>query len=69
MKKPFFKLIHVFVIDYPIFIFLQIVGYLTESALILGFEPPQSSEGLMASAARDALKKIKTWEQIIGKIS
>ncbi|CAH0588795.1 unnamed protein product [Chrysodeixis includens] len=47
----------------------EIVGYLTESALILGFEPPQSSEGLMASAARDALKKIKTWEQIIGKIS
>nr|XP_049702787.1 SET domain-containing protein SmydA-8 isoform X1 [Helicoverpa armigera]XP_049702791.1 SET domain-containing protein SmydA-8 isoform X1 [Helicoverpa armigera]XP_049702794.1 SET domain-containing protein SmydA-8 isoform X1 [Helicoverpa armigera] len=47
----------------------EIVRYLTESALILGFEPRQSSEGLMASAARDALKKIKTWEQIIGKIS
>ncbi|CAH2044304.1 unnamed protein product, partial [Iphiclides podalirius] len=47
----------------------EIVRYLTESALILGFEPSQSSEGLMASAARDALKKIKTWEQIIGKIS
>ncbi|CAG4982109.1 unnamed protein product [Colias eurytheme] len=47
----------------------EIVGYLTESALILGFEPSQSPEGLMASAARDALKKIKTWEQIIGKIS
>ncbi|KAJ8712607.1 hypothetical protein PYW07_005449 [Mythimna separata] len=47
----------------------EIVRYLTESALILGFEPAQSSEGLMASAARDALKKIKTWEQIIGKIS
>ncbi|CAG9129457.1 unnamed protein product [Plutella xylostella] len=47
----------------------EIVGYLTESALILGFEPPQSPEGLMAAAARDALKKIKTWEQIIGKIS
>ncbi|XP_026756195.1 SET domain-containing protein SmydA-8-like isoform X1 [Galleria mellonella] len=47
----------------------EIVGYLTESALILGFEPAQSSEGLMASAARDALKKIRTWEQIIGKIS
>ncbi|KAM3956978.1 SET and MYND domain containing, arthropod-specific, member 4 [Aphomia sociella] len=47
----------------------EIVGYLTEAALILGFEPAQSSEGLMASAARDALKKIRTWEQIIGKIS
>ncbi|XP_035444080.2 SET domain-containing protein SmydA-8 isoform X1 [Spodoptera frugiperda] len=47
----------------------EIVKYLTESALILGFEPSQSSEGLMATAARDALKKIKTWEQIIGKIS
>ncbi|CAG4942892.1 unnamed protein product [Parnassius apollo] len=47
----------------------EIVSYLTESALILGFEPSQSSEGLMAAAARDALKKIKTWEQIIGKIS
>ncbi|KAL0822091.1 hypothetical protein ABMA28_005455 [Loxostege sticticalis] len=47
----------------------EIVGYLTEAALILGFEPEKSSEGLMAAAARDALKKIKTWEQIIGKIS
>ncbi|KAJ0174415.1 hypothetical protein K1T71_009523 [Dendrolimus kikuchii] len=47
----------------------EIVNCLTESALILGFEPSQSSEGLMASAARDALKKIRTWEQIIGKIS
>ncbi|XP_068617867.1 SET domain-containing protein SmydA-8 [Battus philenor] len=47
----------------------EIVSYLTESALILGFEPSQSSEGLMATAARDALRKIKTWEQIIGKIS
>ncbi|XP_075980482.1 SET domain-containing protein SmydA-8-like isoform X2 [Anticarsia gemmatalis] len=47
----------------------EIVSCLTQSALILGFEPSQSSEGLMASAARDALKKIKTWEQIIGKIS
>ncbi|CAH0725452.1 unnamed protein product, partial [Brenthis ino] len=47
----------------------EIVSYLTESALILGFEPKHSPEGLMASAARDALKKIKTWEQIIGKIS
>lgn len=47
----------------------EIVSYLAESALILGFEPTQSSEGLMASAAREALKKIKTWEQIIGKIS
>ncbi|KAJ2940347.1 hypothetical protein O0L34_g21 [Tuta absoluta] len=47
----------------------EIVGYLSESALILGFEPAQSSEGLMATAAKDALGKIKTWEQIIGKIS
>ncbi|XP_050677124.1 SET domain-containing protein SmydA-8-like isoform X2 [Leptidea sinapis] len=47
----------------------EIVGYLTEAALILGFEPHQSPEGLMATAARDALTKIKTWEQIIGKIS
>ncbi|CAG9788953.1 unnamed protein product [Diatraea saccharalis] len=47
----------------------EIVGHLTESALILGFEPAHSSEGLMATAARDALSKIKTWEQIIGKIS
>lgn len=47
----------------------EIVQYLQESALILGFEPAHSSEGLMAAAARDALKKIKTWEQIIGKIS
>ncbi|RVE47687.1 hypothetical protein evm_007676 [Chilo suppressalis] len=47
----------------------EIFGYLTEAALILGFEPAHSSEGLMATAARDALKKIKTWEQIIGKIS
>ncbi|KPI99743.1 Protein msta, isoform A [Papilio xuthus] len=47
----------------------EIVSYLNESALILGFEPSQTSEGLMASAARDALKMIKTWEQIIGKIS
>ncbi|KAI8439743.1 hypothetical protein MSG28_013436 [Choristoneura fumiferana] len=47
----------------------EIVGYLSEAALILGFEPSQSSEGLMASAAREALKKIKTWEKIIGKIS
>lgn len=46
----------------------EIVSYLTEAALILGFEPAQSSEGLMASAAKDALDKIKTWEQIIGKI-
>ncbi|VVC89785.1 unnamed protein product [Leptidea sinapis] len=48
---------------------IKIVGYLTEAALILGFEPHQSPEGLMATAARDALTKIKTWEQIIGKIS
>ncbi|XP_041981849.1 SET domain-containing protein SmydA-8 isoform X2 [Aricia agestis] len=47
----------------------EIVGYLSESALILGFESPHSPEGLMAGAAREALKKIKTWEQIIGKIS
>ncbi|CAF4877795.1 unnamed protein product [Pieris macdunnoughi] len=47
----------------------EIVSYLTESALILDFEPKQSPEGLMATAARDALDKIKTWEQIIGKIS
>ncbi|XP_072944592.1 SET domain-containing protein SmydA-8-like [Epargyreus clarus] len=47
----------------------EIVGYLSQSALILGFEPAQSSEGLMATAAREALRKIKTWEQIIGKIS
>ncbi|XP_045451281.1 SET domain-containing protein SmydA-8-like [Melitaea cinxia] len=47
----------------------EIVSYLTESALILGFEPRHSPEGLMAAAARDALKKIKTWEHIIGKIS
>ncbi|XP_053610761.1 uncharacterized protein LOC128675395 isoform X4 [Plodia interpunctella] len=47
----------------------EIVSCLTESALILGFEPAQSSEGLMAAAAREALSKIYTWEQIIGKIS
>ncbi|XP_049876356.1 SET domain-containing protein SmydA-8-like isoform X2 [Pectinophora gossypiella] len=47
----------------------EIVSYLSQSALILGFEPVNSSEGLMATAAKDALKKIKTWEQIIGKIS
>ncbi|XP_013199554.2 SET domain-containing protein SmydA-8 [Amyelois transitella] len=47
----------------------EIVSCLTESALILGYEPAQSPEGLMATAARDALSKIKTWEQIIGKIS
>ncbi|XP_050347758.1 uncharacterized protein LOC126771738 isoform X2 [Nymphalis io] len=47
----------------------EIVSYLSESALILGFEPKHSPEGLMAGAARHALSKIKTWEHIIGKIS
>ncbi|XP_034834400.1 SET domain-containing protein SmydA-8-like isoform X2 [Maniola hyperantus] len=47
----------------------EIVSYLTQSALILSFEPRHTPEGLMASAASDALRKIKTWEQIIGKIS
>ncbi|XP_023948168.2 SET domain-containing protein SmydA-8-like isoform X2 [Bicyclus anynana] len=47
----------------------EIVGYLSQSALILSFEPRHTPEGLMAGAASDALRKIKTWEQIIGKIS
>ncbi|CAH2230026.1 jg20236 [Pararge aegeria aegeria] len=47
----------------------EIVSYLSQSALILAFEPRHTPEGLMAGAAADALRKIKTWEQIIGKIS
>ncbi|KAL4709260.1 hypothetical protein ACJJTC_013320 [Scirpophaga incertulas] len=47
----------------------EIVGYLRQAALILGFEPARSAEGLMAAAARHALSKIHTWEQLIGKIS
>ncbi|CAG9564431.1 unnamed protein product [Danaus chrysippus] len=47
----------------------EIVRYLRESSIILGFEPRSSPEGLMAGAAQHALSKIYTWEQIIGKIS
>ncbi|CAH2093291.1 unnamed protein product [Euphydryas editha] len=47
----------------------EIVSYLSEAALILGFEPRHSAEGLMAAAARDALRRIRTWERFVGKIS
>lgn len=46
----------------------EVVSYLTEASMILSFEPDSSSEGMIGTAAREALSKIKDWEKIIGKI-
>ncbi|XP_050298611.1 SET domain-containing protein SmydA-8-like [Anthonomus grandis grandis] len=46
----------------------DILKYLTEAKIILSYEPIHSSEGIMGSAANDALKQIKDWEKIVGKI-
>lgn len=46
----------------------QVVKCLEESLRILNYEPTESSEGIMATAAKDALLRIKDWEKIIGKI-
>ncbi|XP_077284608.1 SET and MYND domain containing, arthropod-specific, member 4 isoform X2 [Arctopsyche grandis] len=46
----------------------EVVKCLEESVKILNYEPKESSEGIMATAAIDALLRIKDWEKIIGKI-
>ncbi|GLV35058.1 SET and MYND domain containing arthropod-specific member 4 [Carabus blaptoides fortunei] len=46
----------------------EVVRCLHESSIILGYEPDNSVEGIMAHAAKDALNKIRDWERILGKI-
>lgn len=46
----------------------EVVKYLEEASIILGFEPESSSEGIMGVAAKDALVRIKDWGKIIGKM-
>ncbi|KAF5288754.1 hypothetical protein FQA39_LY15245 [Lamprigera yunnana] len=46
----------------------EVLTYLEEAALILGYEPESSSENLMGGAAKEALGRIKNWEKIIGKL-
>lgn len=45
----------------------KIIDCLKEADAILEFEPKHSPEGIMGSAAKDALVKIKDWEKILGK--
>lgn len=46
----------------------EAVKYLTEASIILNFEPENSAEGIMGKAAKEALRQIKDWEKIVGKI-
>ncbi|KAF5291492.1 hypothetical protein FQR65_LT01804 [Abscondita terminalis] len=46
----------------------EVLEYLEEAALILGYEPESSSEHIMGVAAKDALLRIRDWEKIIGKL-
>lgn len=46
----------------------EVVKLLEEASLILSYEPESSSEGIMGTAAKDALSKIKDWGKIIGRI-
>ncbi|KAK4874047.1 hypothetical protein RN001_013407 [Aquatica leii] len=47
----------------------EVLRYLEEAALILGYEPESSSEHIMGVAAKDALQRIRDWEKIIGKLT
>lgn len=46
----------------------EVVKYLEEASVILGFEGEHSSEGMMGLAAKEALVRIKDWGKIIGKM-
>lgn len=46
----------------------EVVRCLEESARILGYEPDYSEEGIMASAAKDALLRIQDWQRMLGKL-
>ncbi|KAJ8940713.1 hypothetical protein NQ318_009116 [Aromia moschata] len=45
----------------------EVLKYLIEASIILGYEPENSPEGLMGKAANEALVQIKDWEKIVGK--
>lgn len=44
----------------------KVVSYLKEASEILSLEEESSSEGIMCTAAKDALVKMQSWQQIIG---
>lgn len=46
----------------------EVVTYLEEANIILGFEPETSPEGMMGIAAKSALLKVKDWGKIVGKM-
>lgn len=46
----------------------RVVKLLQESCKILAYEPDYSEEGMMSSAAADALLRIKDWQRILGKL-
>lgn len=46
----------------------EVMKYLEEASIILGFEPETCSEGIMGKAAKDAMVKIKDWGKIIGRL-
>nr|CAD7593204.1 unnamed protein product [Timema genevievae] len=46
----------------------EVVDCLEEANVILGFEPPNSSEGEMAASAKEALIRIRDWQDLVGKI-
>lgn len=43
----------------------EVAACLEESSIILSFEPETSHEGMMGSAARDALMRVREWQRII----
>ncbi|KAG5872648.1 hypothetical protein JTB14_029692 [Gonioctena quinquepunctata] len=45
----------------------EVVRYLAEASVILGYEPENSAEGNMGKAAKEALLQIRDWEKIVGK--
>lgn len=44
----------------------KVVSYLKEASEILSMESESTPEGLMCIAAKDALDKMQSWQQIIG---
>ncbi|KAK5641885.1 hypothetical protein RI129_010432 [Pyrocoelia pectoralis] len=46
----------------------EVLEYLEEAALILGYEPESTSEHIMGVAAKEALERIRNWEKLIGKL-
>ncbi|XP_017777901.1 PREDICTED: protein msta-like [Nicrophorus vespilloides] len=46
----------------------EVIRYLEEARIVLGYEPRNSPEGIMGVAAEDALDRMREWGKVVGRI-